>query len=122
MSGRLKKSAPYWAEAMAADGFFIECGRSPEGEWFNIISREAAMFDGLRKIPADSWIARTSSPVNNFWFLGGLTEADVRSKLALAGLSADDIAAKLEWARRWVTTIARQPASEPVLWRPRLVD
>ena len=102
------KSSSYWAEAMASDGFVIECVRGPEGERFGIISRES-MFAGLHRIPADSFAQRTSSPVKNHWVSGPLTEADLRSKLTQAGLSTDAIESKLEWARHWATTITRQP-------------
>jgi len=41
------KSTSYWADAMALDGFVIECIRGPEGERFGIISLEPSMFAGL---------------------------------------------------------------------------
>jgi hypothetical protein len=106
---------------MASDGFVIEAVRTPEGEGFNIISREPATFDGLHKIP-DSRQGKTSSPFTGFWIIVGVTEADVRSKLTQAGLAPTDIDAKLEWAREWVTTITRPAGSDPVLWKPRLTD
>ena len=106
------KSSSYWAEAMASDGFLIECVRTQEGEWFNIISREPTKFDGLRKIPVDSWQAKTSSPFTGLWVIRTLTEVDGRSKLTQAGLSTDAIKSTLEWARRWVTTITSRDLAD----------
>jgi hypothetical protein len=118
----------YWAEAMASDGFVVECGHDIQGDqkrdWFVIITREASLFAGLHKIPTDSPARKTSSPVsgNDYWVSWPLSEADVRSKLMELALSTRDIDAKLEWARQWATTITRQPGSEPVLWWPRQAD
>jgi hypothetical protein len=106
------KSSSYLAAAMASDGFVIECIRGPKGERFGIISREPSIFAGLHKIPPDSFIARTSSPVKDCWFSGPLSEADVRAKLTDAGLSTTNTDAKLVWARQWVTTITRKPGSD----------
>ena len=103
------KSTSYWAEAMASDGFVIECIRGPEGERFGIISREPSTFAGLYKIPPDSIAAGTSSPIKNCWVSGPLTEADLRPKLTQSGLSTDAIEGKLKWARQWATTITRHP-------------
>ena len=105
------KSSSYWADAMASDGFVVECSRSPEGERFGIISREPSTFAGLHEFP-DRFAARTSSPVKDCWVSGPLSEADVRAKLTEAGLSTTNIDAKLAWARQWVTTITRQPGSD----------
>jgi hypothetical protein len=105
------KSSSYWADAMASDGFVIECIRRPEGERFNVISREPSMFAGLRRIP-DRFTARTSSPVKDCWVSEPLSEADVRAKLTDAGLSTTNIDAKLAWARQWVTTITRTAGSD----------
>jgi hypothetical protein len=57
----------YWAEAMASDGFVIECIRGPEGERFGIISREPSKFAGLYRIPPDSIAGGTSNPIKNCW-------------------------------------------------------
>jgi len=97
------KSSSYWADAMASDGFVIECIRSPEGERFGIIPREP-MFAGLHKIPPGSFATKTSSPVKDCWVSGPLTEADLQSKFMNAGLSVIDIDAKIKWARQWATT------------------
>jgi hypothetical protein len=101
------KSSSFWADAMASDGFVVECIRRAEGERFGIISVKQSMFAGLHQIPTDSFAKRTSSPIadKNYWVSGPLTEADVRSRLMEAGLSTSDIDAKLEWARQWATTI-----------------
>ena len=105
------KTFSYWGAAMASDGFVIECSRRLQGEldreYFSIISREPSRFADLHKIPTDSWARKTSSPVsaNDYWVTAPLSEADVRSKLIDAGISTSDIDAKLEWARRWMTTI-----------------
>jgi hypothetical protein len=105
------KSSSYWADAMASDGFIVECGRRLQGvlvrEWFTIISREPSMFADLHQIAAESWPGKTSSPirVKDYWFSDPLSEADLRSKLMTAGMSTSDIEAKLESARQWVTTI-----------------
>ena len=107
---------------MASDGFVIFCGRTLEGEGFIIFSRDPPRVTGLHKIP-ESWMRppfRGPFVETASWMSGALTEGDVRSKLMEAGLSASDIDAKLEWARRWVTTITRQPGSEAVLWWPNL--
>jgi hypothetical protein len=122
------KSQSYWADAMASDGFVVECGHAIQGEvkhdWFVVIAREPSLISGLHKIPADSPGRSTSSPVNanDYWITAPLSEAEVRSKLRELGLSPSDSEAKLEWARRWATTITRQPDSEPVLWWPRKAD
>ena len=107
---------------MASDGFVIFCGRTLEGEGFIIFSTDPPKVTGLRKIPDCLLKAPFKGPLveTASWMSGALTEGDVRSKLMEAGLSASDIDAKLEWARRWVTTITRQPGSEPVLWWPNL--
>ena len=105
------KSSPFWADAMASDGFVVECSRSPEGEKFGIISRAPSMFAGLHKFPA-SFATRTSSPVKDCWVSGPLSEADVRAKLTDAGLSTTNVDAKLAWAREWATTITRKPGSD----------
>ena len=118
------KTSSYWAEAMASDGFVVECGRSIQGEleheWFVIISREPSMFAGLHKIPTGSWTRKTASPVSagDWWVSGPVTEAEVRSKMMDAGLAMTTIDSKLEWARQWATTITRQPGSESALWWP----
>jgi hypothetical protein len=119
------KTSSYFAEAMASDGFVVECGRSIQGElereWFVIISREPSMFAGLHKIPTASWVRKTSSPVSahDWWVSGPLTEAEVRSKMDDAGLATSVIDTKLEWAWHWATTITRQAGSESALWWPR---
>ena len=118
------KILPSLAEAMRSDGFVILGGRVPEGEGFIIFSKEPTLFDGLHQIsvPANSWIRGTSSPITaaDSWVSGPLTEAELRSKLAKAGLSTGDIDARIQFARDWATTITREPGSEPVLWWPRL--
>ena len=123
MSGA-SKSSPFWTEAMASDGFIILCSRAPEGEVFIIFSTDPPRITRLHKIPDSLMRAPFRGPLvaTASWMSGALTEGDVRSKLMEAGLSTSDIDAKLEWAREWVTTITRQPGSEPVLWWPRLVD
>jgi hypothetical protein len=110
---------------MASDGFVIFCGRTPEGEGFIIISNDPPRVTGLHKIPDSLMKAPFRGPLVDagaLWMSNGLTEGDMRAKLMDAGLSANDIDVKLEWARQWVTTITRQPGSEPVLWWPRLAD
>jgi hypothetical protein len=103
----MKTSPHFWAESMASDGFVVECVRGPDTERFSIISREPSIIPGLHKIPTDSWPGRTSSPAKDCLVSGPLTEADVRLKLAEAGLATDVIEKKLEWARQWATTITR---------------
>jgi hypothetical protein len=123
VSATLKRS-PYWLEGMASDGFIILCGRVPEGEGFVIFSTDPPRVAGLRTIPDALMKAPFRGPLvaMGSWMSGSLTEAEVRSKLMEAGLSASDIDAKLEWARQWATTITRQPGAEPVLWWPNLDD
>ena len=123
MSGP-SKSSPFWASAIASDGFIVLCGRVPEGECFVIFSTDPPRVTGLRKIPDALMRAPFRGPlaVTCPWMSGALNEGEVRSKLMDAGLSTSDIDAKLEWARQWATTITRQPGSESVLWWPRLVD
>jgi hypothetical protein len=116
------KPSPFWAQAMASDGFVVFSGRVPEGEVFLILSSDPPRVAGLRKIPDALMRAPFRGPLVDTasWMSGGLTEAEVRSKLMDAGLSTTDIDAKLEWARQWATTITRQPGAEPVLWWPSL--
>jgi hypothetical protein len=108
------KSSSYWADAMASDGFVVECSRSPRGERFGIISREPSTFAGLHQIPPGSFARKTSSPVatKDYWVSGPLTETDLRSKLTQAGLSTEAIEGKLKWAREWVTTITSRDSSD----------
>jgi hypothetical protein len=103
----MTKSPHFWADAMASDGFVVECVSVPNSERFSIMSREPSSIPGLHKIPADSWPARSSSPVKDYLVSSPLTEADLRSTLTQAGLSSDAIETKLEWARQWATTITR---------------
>jgi hypothetical protein len=103
------KSTGYWAQAMTADGFFIECVRFNEEETFNIIAKEPTRFDGLRRIASDAWPSKSSSPVKDYWIIWRLTEPDLRSKLAGSNFSTAEIEQKIESARRWVTTVTRRP-------------
>jgi hypothetical protein len=107
---------------MASDGFVVFCGRGPEGEGFIIFSADPPRFTGLRKIPDALMKPPFRGPLIDMasWMSGGLSEAEVQSKLIDAGYSTSDIDAKLEWARQWATTITRQAGSEPVLWWPEL--
>jgi hypothetical protein len=121
MSGTLSESTHFFAHAMAADGFVVECGRGRQGdierEWFVIISRDPEFVDGLRKISPTSWPGRPSSPVKDCFVSKPMDEAAVRSGLMNAGLTDTDIDAKLEWARRFVTTITSSRGPAPAPWR-----
>jgi hypothetical protein len=95
MSGLSTKWSAFWADAFASDGFAVYGDHLPEGERFRIIPRDASMAARLR----DRYGIECYAP---------LKEADLRTKLMQAELSADVVEAKVQLAREWAETITRR--------------
>jgi hypothetical protein len=49
-----------------------------------------------------------------------VSEPEARTRLALLGLSDEEIEARVAWAKRWMATRILKPGGKPVMWLPPL--
>jgi hypothetical protein len=99
-----EKSSSYWADAMASDGFVVECSRSPEGEKFGIILPEGERF---QVVTTDNAVRLALLYEHDLDAYVPITEASLRTRLTHVGMPVDVMDAKIQLARTVSEAVAK---------------